>query len=186
MTEAKDEEDVSIVNSVSGFLFFGVPHLGMAIQSIVPLVCDNPNRSLLESLSKNSALLQRLENDFSNAFGTRRPRVIAFYETESSPTAEEVSLLESFCLVTVKSVLHLIQKGDKWILSGPPKVLVDVSSATCGTKNQHPINRNHSEMVKFKHQYDELYMRVRTALQPLVSRQGNLVVGAMDDGTSGL
>lgn len=30
-----------------------------------------------------------------------------------------------------------------------PPVLVDVSSATYGGKNQHPINRNHSDIVKF-------------------------------------
>lgn len=99
MMVAEDEVDVSILNSVSGFLLFGVPHLGMAVESLVPLVPDNPNRSLLESLGKNSALLQRLENEFSNAFGTRYPRVITFYETESYPTAEEVSLPEIFVLL---------------------------------------------------------------------------------------
>lgn len=85
-----DEEDASILNSISGFLFFGVPHQGMAIESLVPLVQDNPNRSLLESLNKNSALLRRLEKEFSNAFGARCP-IVSFYETEKSPTAVEVS-----------------------------------------------------------------------------------------------
>ena len=86
-----DGEDASILNSISGFLFFGVPHHGMAIKSLVPLVQDNPNRSLIESLTKNSALLPRLEKEFSNAFGARCPRIVSFYETERSPTAVEVS-----------------------------------------------------------------------------------------------
>lgn len=58
----------------------------------------------------------------------------------------------------------------KWKLSGNPEILVDVASATCGSKYQHPINRNHSEMVKYNNQYDELYTRVRIALEPLISR----------------
>jgi hypothetical protein len=91
LKEEMNEEDASILNSISGFLFFGVPHQGMAIESLVPLVQDNPNRGLLESLNKNSALLQRLEKEFSNAFGARCPRIVSFYETERSPTAVEVS-----------------------------------------------------------------------------------------------
>ncbi|KAJ4856068.1 ankyrin repeats (3 copies) domain-containing protein [Trichoderma breve] len=117
LKEELDEKDASILKSTSGFLFFGVPHQGMAIESLVPLVKDNPNRSLLESLNKNSALLQRLEKDFSNVFGTKRLRIVSFYETENSPTAVEM-------------------EDGKWELSGDPKVLVDVSSATCGTPTQ--------------------------------------------------
>ncbi|KAL7928945.1 ankyrin repeat protein [Trichoderma chlorosporum] len=123
LNEKMDEEDALILNFTSGFLFFSVPRQGMAIESLVPLVKDYPNRSLLESLNKNSALLQRLEKDFRNAFGTKHP-----------------------------------------------KVLFDVSSATCGSNHQYPINRNHSEMVKYNSQYDDLYTRVRIALKPLMRR----------------
>jgi hypothetical protein len=91
LKEEMDEKDASILDSTSGFLFFGVPHQGMAIESLVPLVRENPNRSLLESLNKNSALLQRLEKEFSNAFDARCPQIISFYETGESPTAVEVS-----------------------------------------------------------------------------------------------
>jgi hypothetical protein len=86
-----DETGTSILNSICGFLFFGVPHQGMAIESLVPLVKDQPNRGLLESLGKNSALLIRLEQDFKNAFGERHIPIISFYETEKSPTAVKVS-----------------------------------------------------------------------------------------------
>ncbi|KAL7901866.1 ankyrin repeat protein [Trichoderma sp. SZMC 28014] len=160
LKEDSDEEDSLILNSTSGFLFFGVPHQGMAIESLIPLVKDYPNRSLLESLNKNSALLQRLEREFSNAIGIKRPQ-ISFYETEKSPTAVEM-------------------EDGKWKLSGDPEVLVDVSSATCGSNHQHPINRNHSEMVKYNNEYDELYMRVRVALRPLISgsRGKYVAVGA--------
>lgn len=63
----------------------------MTIESLVPLVKDYPNRSLLESLNKNSALLRRLDKDFNNAFSGREPVIVAFYETEKSPTAMQAS-----------------------------------------------------------------------------------------------
>lgn len=89
--EEMDKEGTSILNAISGYLFFGVPHQGMAIESLVPLVKGNPNRGLLESLNKNSALLLRLEKEFRNTFNTRCPQIISFYETVKSPTAVEVS-----------------------------------------------------------------------------------------------
>lgn len=91
MKDESDEEDTAILNSTFAFLFFGAPHQGMAIESLVPLIRDNPNRALLETLNKNSPLLLRLERDFSKVFGTKRPQVVSFYETEQSPTAVEVS-----------------------------------------------------------------------------------------------
>jgi hypothetical protein len=89
--EAVDKQSASILHSVSGFLFFGVPHQGMAIESLVPLIKNNPNRSLLESLNKNSALLRILERKFSSTFSTKKPRIFSFYETQKSPTAVQVS-----------------------------------------------------------------------------------------------
>jgi hypothetical protein len=89
-----DEKEESILNSVSGFLFFGVPHQGMATESLLPLIGDYPNRSLIESLGKNSALLQRLQKDFSSVFNARSPRIVSFFETEKSPTAVQVSCKE--------------------------------------------------------------------------------------------
>ncbi|KAF7176385.1 hypothetical protein CNMCM7691_002514 [Aspergillus felis] len=149
LKEEMDETGASILNSTRGFLFFGVPHQGMDIESFVPLVKDQPNRGLLESLNKNSAFLIRLQQDFRNALGERHIPIISFYETEESPTAVEIS-------------------DDHWELSGPLRVFVDASSATCGSKTQHPIGRSHSEMVKYSDQYDALYIRVKTTLQPLL------------------
>ncbi|ETS75921.1 hypothetical protein PFICI_12865 [Pestalotiopsis fici W106-1] len=153
--EAMNKQSASILHSVSGFCFFGVPHQGMAIESLVPLVMNNPNRSLLESLNKNSALLQSLERDFSNLFVATKPEIFSFYETEKSPTA-------------IKT-----EKG-KWELCGPPEVLVDVSSATCGCNERYPINRNHSELVKYHNRHDGCYVRVRSVLEPLLGKESRL------------
>jgi hypothetical protein len=85
-----EEQGTSLLNNITGFLFFGVPHQGMAMGSLIPLVEDHSNLSLLESLNENSPLLPRLENDFKNAFGTSHPRIVSFYETEKSATALRV------------------------------------------------------------------------------------------------
>ncbi|KAF7136892.1 hypothetical protein CNMCM5793_006507 [Aspergillus hiratsukae] len=148
LKEETDEAGVSILQSTCGFLFFGVPHQGMAIESLDPLVRDQANQGLLESLGKNSALLMRLEQDFGNTFSGRHIPINSFYETEMSPTA--------------------VKRDGRWGLSGPSRVFVDVSSATCGSKHQHPMGRSHSEMVKYSHQYDTFYQRVKTVLQPLL------------------
>lgn len=98
LKEEGSEEDTTALGCISAFVFFGVPHEGMAKESLVPLIGDRPNRALLESLGKNSALLSRLRKDFKKAFGTKLPRIAAYFETEKSPTALKVSINISLCL----------------------------------------------------------------------------------------
>ncbi|KAK1993531.1 hypothetical protein LX36DRAFT_703444, partial [Colletotrichum falcatum] len=160
LKEEASRANTAMLDSIIGFMFFGVPHQGLAIESLVPLVQNYPNRSLLESLNKNSALLHRLDKEFNNAIHGRSPSIVSFYETEKSPTA-------------VKNA------NGKWELSGPSRVLVDVSSATCGSRYHHPIDRDHSGMVKYSNAYDVLYRRVIIALQDLLgSAQSTLNVKA--------
>ncbi|KAF4338426.1 hypothetical protein FBEOM_7695 [Fusarium beomiforme] len=142
------DADSSALNSICGFAFFGVPHRGLAIECLVPLVKDYPNRALLESLNKNSPLLERLQVEFGKISQASGFFIVSFYETERSPTAAWVD--------------------GKWEVSGPSEVLVEVFSATCGCQKQHPINRNHSEMVKYSGVHDQLYRRVIVSLRPVL------------------
>ncbi|KAF5716140.1 ankyrin protein 3 [Fusarium mundagurra] len=157
------ESDFPTLNAVSGFAFFGVPHRGLEVRCLVPLVKDNPNRALLESLNKNSSLLDHLQSDFGKISKTRGISVVSFYETEKSPTAVWID--------------------GKWDMSGPSEVLVEVFSATCGCQKQHPINRNHSEMVKYSGVHDQLYRRVVTALRPILGiSRGRPGIGGIREG----
>ncbi|KAM5362835.1 hypothetical protein ACJA88_002343 [Fusarium oxysporum] len=142
------EPDSSVLSAISGFAFFGVPHRGLAVQCLVPLVKDNPNRALLESLNRNSSLLDRLQIEFDKISTARSFSVVSFYETEKSPTGALVN--------------------GKWEMSGSSEVLVEVVSATCGCQKQHPINRNHSEMVKYSGVHDQIYRRVIVSLRPIL------------------
>ncbi|KAF5619615.1 ankyrin protein [Fusarium sp. NRRL 25303] len=157
------EPGFPILNDVSGFAFFGVPHRGLEVKCLVPLVKDNPNRALLESLNKNSSLLDHLQNDFDKISKARSLSVVSFYETEKSPTAVWIN--------------------GKWDMSGPSEVLVEVFSATCGCQKQHPINRNHSEMVKYTGVHDQLYRRVVIALRPILGvSRGRHMIGDVREG----
>ncbi|CAG9993969.1 unnamed protein product [Clonostachys byssicola] len=164
LKKEQNEEDGSILKSIAAFLFFGVPHQGMAIESLVPLVHNSPNMGLLQSLDRNSPLLPRLTTDFSKSFVGKTPRTISFYETEKSRTAVEITRRVG---VVKCHLQHLQGTSGKWELSGPFEVLVDISSATYGSDSQHPVNRNHSELVKYNSQYDGIYERVRNVLQSL-------------------
>lgn len=81
-----------IVEATYGFFFFGVPNLGMAIESLVPMVGDQPNRSFLETLGRNSALLRCHQEQFWAVFRSSRVQILGFYETKLSRTACDVSV----------------------------------------------------------------------------------------------
>lgn len=53
-------------------------------------------------------------------------------------------------------------------MAGPPAMLVEIPSATLGTQNEHvePIDRTHSELVKFS-EHDTIYLRVVQYLKDL-------------------
>ena len=76
---------------VSGILFFGVPNDGMNIESLIPMVNDQPNRFLLESLNAmNSQILALQRRNFSKILGRTDFDMFCFFETELSPTAAKV------------------------------------------------------------------------------------------------
>lgn len=77
-----------------GIAFFGVPHNGIDISSLIPIVGDGRNRFLLESIgSVNSQVLNIQQREFLEALGEEdKPEIICFYETRESPTALQVYL----------------------------------------------------------------------------------------------
>ncbi|KAL6835807.1 ankyrin repeat-containing domain protein [Trichoderma sp. SZMC 28015] len=153
--KSKDEEDQKLLRAVYGIAFFGVPHDGMDISSLIPMVENGPNRFLLESIGLfSSQILSTQHREFLEALGTRESKIICFYETRMSPTA-------------------IRDERGNWNISGPAAVLVSKSSAThCREWENGPqficaINRTHSEMVKFGPEDDE-YEKVVEFIQDLV------------------
>ncbi|KAK3371759.1 hypothetical protein B0T24DRAFT_579192, partial [Lasiosphaeria ovina] len=161
MTEANSELDQA--RRIVGALFFGVPNDGMDIASLIPMVNDQPNRALLESLSAiNSQILRLQGRSFAKFLDQTALNLFCFYETKLSPTAVR-------------------DCAGRWKMNGPPGCLVTYSSATSclppGIRSNHSVElpRTHSELVKFAshdHEYEmvsDVLCRMNTAKDQVLS-----------------
>ncbi|RYP15437.1 hypothetical protein DL765_005711 [Monosporascus sp. GIB2] len=169
--KSEDEDDKKLVQAVYGIVFFGVPHDGMDITSLISMVGDGPNRFLIESIGQsNSQILPILRREFHTALGDKgSSEIVCFYETMKSPTAQQD------------------EKGN-WAMNGPPAVLVSKTSAThCRSWEDGPehicaVARTHSEMVKFgrnDHDYENVRERLRgLAHRAVAGRRRQQALGA--------
>lgn len=79
---------------VAACLFFGVPNDGMKVDSLKPLVGNQPNRLLLESLRiEDSDFLTDQKRKFTEVLNQHEIELVCFFETEFSPTPREVRAL---------------------------------------------------------------------------------------------
>lgn len=98
IAESAFEGTLNVLGRITGMLLFGTPNDGLDIESLVPMVNDQPNRSLLESLSsKNSQVLRHQRQEFSKVLEHTRLHLFCLYETELSPTAALVCRHSLFC-----------------------------------------------------------------------------------------
>ena len=67
----------------------------MDIQSLQTIVGDSPNRYLLESVGRSSDFLLEQSVTFPLAFPFKDSPIFSFFETQTSPTAVEVSLIKT-------------------------------------------------------------------------------------------
>ncbi|KAG6358458.1 hypothetical protein INS49_014342 [Diaporthe citri] len=98
---------------ITGILLFVTPNDGLDIEFLVPIVNDQPNRFILESLNcKNSQVLRRQRQEFSKVLERTKLQLFCLYETELSPTATQEPAT------------------GRWKLDGPARFLVSQPSAT--------------------------------------------------------
>lgn len=151
MAANQTPDDKAVLKSLRGILFFGTPNQGMNIKSLIPMVESQANEEFLRSLGTDSADLRRQAQQWSKVVDTphsdilsHKLEIISYYETSTSPTALKV--------------------GDLWKMAGPQAKLVDRSSATHGRRWERnerfvqPIDRDHSELVKFRNRNDATYV----------------------------
>lgn len=151
-------EHRTLIGATYGIVFFGVPHVGMDIKSLIAMAGDGPNRFLVESIGDHSSqVLSAQQRAFNTALGGEgSSEVFCFYETLKSPTAQKNAA------------------GD-WKMTGPPAVLVTKFSATHGRSWENgpehicAIARTHSDMVKFR-PHDHDYNSACGVLRGLVRR----------------
>lgn len=144
----------------------------MNIKVLEAMIKGQPNESLVKSISYQSQTLQELSRKFKSNFANRKPNVIYFYEMEPSFSPMKVCSR----LVSPAKILTLSKlDSGQWKMAGTPKkILVDKDSATdgelwsAGHVNTHPLNRNHSDLVKFSSPNDDDFQRVLSELMKLV------------------
>lgn len=94
MIQIAESDSESNLNMILGIFLFGAPNDGMDIESLIPMVNDQPNRFLLESLNAmNSQILWLQRREFSKVLNRTKCQLFCFYETERSPTAAKVDTL---------------------------------------------------------------------------------------------
>ncbi|KAK2055584.1 hypothetical protein LY76DRAFT_628220 [Colletotrichum caudatum] len=161
ITVANSEADYhrKQIQTLYGVVFFGVPHDGMNIESLMSMVGNGRNRELVGSLDHtNSQILSIQQRDFHKSLGPKgQKEVFCFYETQDSPTAKK-------------------DEDGTWSMTGDRAILVTKSSAThCRPWEDGPekicaINRSHSGMVKFAVEDHDYEWTVRVKLEGLARR----------------
>ncbi|OOQ85830.1 hypothetical protein PEBR_24007 [Penicillium brasilianum] len=156
LQEKKNPEPGTFISNLQGALFFGVPSHGMHVEVLEGMIRGQPNEFLVKSIMYESPTLQDLSRRFKSEFEGKKPKIIYFYEMEPSFSPEK-------------------NANGQWKMTGKPKkMLVDRGSATdgevwgAGHVNTHPLNRNHSDLVKFSSPNDADFLRVLTELKELV------------------
>ncbi|TGJ81637.1 hypothetical protein E0Z10_g7128 [Xylaria hypoxylon] len=158
LSTSKSEDDQNLARAICGLVFFGVPHYGLDVSSLIHMAGDGPNRVLIESLGRaGSRTLDLLHQEFQKALENLNDvEIFCFFETMLSPTAVR-------------------DKTGTWQMKGPPAVLVTKQSATHyhtgdqGLGRICAINRTHSEMVKFGPE-DPEYDRALPQIKGLAQR----------------
>lgn len=90
LSKSKKDDDLKLLRAVYGIVFFGVPHEGMDISSLIPMVGAGPNAALIHSIDRiNSHILSIQQREFHLALGEKGYcEIVCFYETLESPTAQ--------------------------------------------------------------------------------------------------
>lgn len=148
--------EATLMPKIKGVIFFGVPNRGMRISHLLPLVEHQPNEPLVQSLREGSFYLEHLDARFHGISSMRQIDLVSIYETQKSPTPK-VSVYSSddeLCLGFTQ-----LSSDGQWRKDGAFEILVQMDSAIQrGTRpeNRHPIDKDHSNLVKFSENEDDL------------------------------
>ena len=149
--------DQNLLDRIIGAILLGVPNLGMEQGHFLSIVERQPNESLIETLSRDSDFLRKLDNLFSEISAAKNLKVFWGYETRASPISAVSHLLlrlsNNFCQLLTRYHMKT-QEGGKPKREKGAAVLVSQHSATSRMILKCPertfaINETHSELVKF-------------------------------------
>ncbi|GLA48100.1 hypothetical protein AnigIFM63604_003194 [Aspergillus niger] len=148
---AKNRFDIGyqiLRDAIRGAIFFGVPSQGMEVSAWKAIVQGQPNEIMINALSSTSDFIPKLTKAFNETL-PEHCRFFWAYETEVTPTA-------------------ITEPDGQVARKGEAVKLVSEDSATCGFIKSDPgvtipINKSHSDMVKFC-EGSQYYAIVRASL----------------------
>jgi hypothetical protein len=104
----QDSQNSNLFKSTRAIFFFGTPHQGLRVESLLERVEDvshgdsSTRKSFIKQLDESSNLLRTQRDDITYLLGpTSDIEVISFYETKATPALQKVSNRTS-CPVDIK------------------------------------------------------------------------------------
>ena len=77
-------------------LFFATPHYGMEVTNLLETLPEQPQASLIRSISTNSLYLKVIDQSFRAIAERRHTQHICLYETKRSPTIQVGKMVMTF------------------------------------------------------------------------------------------
>ncbi|KAI1416951.1 hypothetical protein F5Y13DRAFT_153431 [Hypoxylon sp. FL1857] len=154
-----DNDKDGILESTRAVFFFGAPHGGLEVDSLVEMVeniTDGNRQStrlkLLEQLREDSEFLEDQKERLITVWARPTLRLFSFYELKETPTVVQDS------------------QGN-WDRKGEAVQLVkNISSLLfLPSESRYSVDGNHSDMVKFMSQVDVTYQTVVRSLENVLS-----------------
>ncbi|KAF8538250.1 hypothetical protein BDD12DRAFT_928675 [Trichophaea hybrida] len=148
LIQSKSRSDhKQILDSTGAIFFFGTPHNGLRTAELEAMVEDlsggveTARLTLLKQLRENSEFLETQRDALDDIWPGRK--IISFYEVEKTPVVQ-------------KSTAQTYQR------SGELVEMVKKISAQLYMQDEHriPVERNHTELVKFPTRVDSTYQTV--------------------------
>jgi hypothetical protein len=145
--------------TIKEIFLFGVPNRGIPMSHLVPMVCKNPQGDVLPPVhhlssdyrSSDSHYVEDLDEQFIGITAWNQIRILYFFETKTSRTADvsQLSPPKFSCYLHSSQ----ISGSGQWNRNGPLKVLVEEKSAIrpgSDTCNSFSIHEDHFGLIKFK------------------------------------
>ncbi|KAF8543475.1 hypothetical protein BDD12DRAFT_874572 [Trichophaea hybrida] len=137
-----------ILDSIQGIFFFGTPHEGLRTNELENLV-DNAidgqdsKRNLLMQLKEGSEFLENQKHDLSYIWEGFKGKIISFFETVKTKTVKKI-------------------ESKNFARDGDEAMMVTYFSAQLFLPCEHrlPVQKDHTNMVKFPSSVDTTYQAV--------------------------
>ncbi|KAI9771315.1 MAG: hypothetical protein M1840_002285 [Geoglossum simile] len=137
-----------ILDSTRGIFFFGTPHQGLRINELKEMIDteaggEESRVNLLKQLDEGSEFLETQKEDLLRVWGEFQGKIFSFYETVKTSTVRKL-------------------ESGKYERGGPEVMMVKNFSSKIYLPYEYrlPVEKNHTDMVKFASEVDTTFQTV--------------------------